>query len=307
MAGLFKCRHCNNEPFLLARTRTVHEKTACKGENSENQIKIRNAKAKALKVENEAVTVETEQETVSYQDDFSITNTIELVNTDPLPLTPSTPIVAPMVSSIVLPSVRYAHETAKLSDQCIQIAQGSKSASDLKDAINLHLITSNLDQHQVFMIVEYLNDLMTKQTIEYQTGLSKIDDEFNKWTFTDTQKNLLTTYLTSIYMSDVNAEAERKFGVKYNKYINLMSKCPLVANKSTSANMCSIIDELRSVSFHTNGKVSAPLMHVSKYYVLYFIDVFREHWLLILALCLILPAYVPVLLTLIKQAIGLFV
>ena len=107
---------------------------------------------------------------------------------------------------------------------------------------------------------------MTKQTIEYQTGLSKIDDEFNKWTFTDTQKNLLTTYLTSIYMSDVNAEAERKFGGKYNKYINRMSKCPLVANKSASANMYSIIDELRSVSFHTNGKVSAPLMHVSKFY-----------------------------------------
>jgi hypothetical protein len=83
--------------------------------------------------------------------------------------------------------------------------------------------------------------------------LSKVDDEFNKWTFTDTQKDLLSTFLTSIY-------------------INLMSNCPLVANKSASANMYSIIDELRSVSFHTNGKVSAPLMHVSKFYVLNFID-----------------------------------
>lgn len=97
----------------------------------------------------------------------------------------------------------------------------------MKEAITKHLLTSNLDQHQVFMTIEYLSDIMTKQSIENQSGMSKIDDEFNKWTLTETRNELLSTYLSSVYMSEMDAETERKFGVnKYNKYINLMCKCP---------------------------------------------------------------------------------
>lgn len=66
------------------------------------------------------------------------------------------------------------------------------------------------------MTIEYLSDVMTKQSIDYQSGTSKIDDEFNKWTLTETQNELLSTYLFSVYMSEMDAETERKFGVKYN-------------------------------------------------------------------------------------------
>lgn len=88
------------------------------------------------------------------------------------------------MSSIVLLSVRYAHETAKQSENWISIAM---CLDDLKEAITKHLLTSNLDQHQVFMTIEYLCDIMTKQSIEYQSGMSKIDDEFNKWTLGDSK------------------------------------------------------------------------------------------------------------------------
>lgn len=125
-------------------------------------------------------------------------------------------VVAPPLSSIVLLSVRYVHETAKQSENWISIAKGATSLDDLKEAITKHLLTSNLDQHQVFMTIEYLSDIMTKQSIDYQSGTSKIDDEFNKWTLTETQNELLSTYLSSVYMSEMDAETERKFGVKYN-------------------------------------------------------------------------------------------
>jgi hypothetical protein len=131
-------------------------------------------------------------------------------------------------SSSHLASARYAQETAKQSEDWFSIAQGCKSLSDVKEAITNHLLESNLDQHQVRMTIEYLSDLMTKQKAEYEAGLIKIDDEFNKWTFTASQKDLLRCYLPSVYMSDMNAEAERKFGVKY---INLTYKCQLGTNK----------------------------------------------------------------------------
>ena len=195
MSG-FQCRHCDAKPFVNAKGRTAHEINVCKGENSENQIKVRNIKAKELKVVSEAENVQAKELADAQAKEPKVVSEAGYVE---IKQEFQNPVQFTDQSSIVLPAVRYAHETAKLSDQWIKISQVSKSASDLKDAITMHLITSNLDQHQVFMIVEYLNDLMTKHTIEYQTGLSKIDDEFSKWTFTDTQKELLGTYLSSIF------------------------------------------------------------------------------------------------------------
>jgi hypothetical protein len=96
-------------------------------------------------------------------------------------------------SSSHLASARYAQETAKQSEDWFSIAQGCKSLSDVKEAITNHLLESNLDQHQVRMTIEYLSDLMTKQKAEYEAGLIKIDDEFNK-------SRLRRFYCVAIYL-----------------------------------------------------------------------------------------------------------
>lgn len=45
-------------------------------------------------------------------------------------------------------------------------------------------------------------------------------------------------------MTDENVDAEHRIAFKYNKNVNMMNKCSLVANKTSNRNMCVIIDQL---------------------------------------------------------------
>ena len=57
----FTCRYCDAPAFKTVKSKVQHERTACKGPTSENQIKIRNIKAKELKVASEAENVQAKE------------------------------------------------------------------------------------------------------------------------------------------------------------------------------------------------------------------------------------------------------
>lgn len=108
-------------------------------------------------------------------------------------------------------SMLYAQDTSFQCAALINIAQAVKSSTDLHDCILKHLPDSNLDQHKVFMTIEYLKDMMSRQNVEYSSEKRKIDDEFDSFTFTDAQNTMLNDYLPNLYMNNDNSDIEHKF------------------------------------------------------------------------------------------------
>jgi hypothetical protein len=209
--------------------------------------------------------------------------------------------------SIRAASLRYAQDTAKQGEEWINIAQAVKSSRDLHDSILKRLLASSMDQHKVFMTVAYLRHLMSRQNADFSAGIRTIDDEYDSTTFTDAQMAMLRDHLSDVYMIDSNAQIERMFVFKYIKYVNLMNKCRLVANKTSNNNMCIIIDQLTKVTFSADGKVCAPLAHTGKVYAMHVLSLLQKHWLIVLAVCLIVPAYAPVVVAMVKRVIALCV
>ena len=140
-----KCKHCDQE-FATTKRKSAHMKSFCKHEDSPNMIKERLKKVKEM----EPVREQSAMPHTHIQFVHPIEDSIPM----PIPTQSIQIVVTPSLPSIDLPSTRYAHETAKQSENWVSIAQGCKGLSDVNEAITKHLLVA-LCNVVVVMVVVY--------------------------------------------------------------------------------------------------------------------------------------------------------
>lgn len=197
-------------------------------------------------------------------------------------------------------SVRFANATAKESIDWINIARSATTPDNLLAWVDKRILQGDLDHHTIVMLVSFLCDLMARQNAQYTAEKRKIDDEFNGDTFTDAQNVMLTDYLSGLYMTDYHSDHERRFALKFRKYVDLMNRCSLVANKASNFNMHLIIRHLNNVAFSADGRVAKPLYYTVQLHLLTFYQWFIRHWIVIVIVALVVPAYLPKVLALLQ-------